>query len=179
MLGKSTLLPRTWRHADVDTGEGREGGRVKTGIYHVVYSCVCKRQNCQLVDNNNVNNNVASSVWAGDKPEQRKHRTAGGQHCTIIIRLCKWEKVMLWILNPALQRPRKHVTPHGSLFVDKPNSFAGWKSVAKQAGAVAATCPSSKLSCRKIWGLTRKLMALLGYNVSEEERESTFTSVSR
>lgn len=31
----------------------------------------------------------------------------------------------------------------------------------------------------EISGLARKLMALLGYNVTEEERESTFTSVSR
>lgn len=51
-------------------------------------------------------------------------------------------------LNSALQRARKHVTPHGSLFVDKPNSSAGWKLVAKQDGAAATTCPSSKLSCR-------------------------------
>lgn len=31
----------------------------------------------------------------------------------------------------------------------------------------------------EILGLARKLTALLGYNVTEEERESTFTSVSR
>lgn len=52
-------------------------------------------------------------------------------------------------LNPAMQRARKHVTPHGSLFVDKPNSSAGWKLGAKQDGAAGTACPSSKLSCRK------------------------------
>lgn len=52
-------------------------------------------------------------------------------------------------LIPALQRARNRVTPHGSLFVDKPNSRAGWKLVAKQARAETTTCPSSKLYCRE------------------------------
>lgn len=80
-------------------------------------------------------------------------------------------------LNAALQRARKHVTPHGSLFVDKPNSSAGWKFVAKRPAlpqplALLASCLAEILE------LARKLIAPLGYNVSEEERESTFTSVS-
>lgn len=47
-------------------------------------------------------------------------------------------------------RARKHVTPHGSLFVDKPNSSTGWKSegAKNEAGAAAAYLPpSSKLPC--------------------------------
>lgn len=47
------------------------------------------------------------------------------------------------------------------------------RTVLQEPLAPLASCLAENLR------LARKLMALLGYNVTEEERESTFTSVSR
>lgn len=43
-------------------GGGKEKEKSRNWDLTLCILCVCKRQNCQLVDNNNVNNNVASSV---------------------------------------------------------------------------------------------------------------------
>lgn len=59
-------------------------------------------------------------------------------------------------LNAAVQRARKHVTPHGSLFVDKPNSSAGWENNAGETGRRCGSHLPFLASClaEKFWGAT-------------------------
>lgn len=51
-----------------------------------------------------------------DKPKKAGAHTVACNHYTTV-QMREGDA-----LNPAMQTPRKHVTPHGSLFVDKPNS---------------------------------------------------------
>lgn len=73
---------------------------------HVSTLCICKIKNkkpWQFIENSNANTNDVE-----DWQSKRKRRATGGQHCTIIIRLCKWEKVMLWILPCKEQENTSH-----------------------------------------------------------------------
>lgn len=79
-------------------------------------------------------------------------------------------------LNLALQREKN--TSHRMALLTSQTPAPGGNR--RQNGPALRQPLALLASClAEISGLAHKLMALLGYNVTEEERESTFTSVSR